>query len=63
MTDESRSPTLEDAYAEGRADERAAIVEFMIRMHQTEMMRHNYALYYARLIEQMDIPRNTDAKP
>ena len=57
MTDASRSPSLEDAYSEGRKDERAAIVAFMIRMHQTEMMRHNYALYYARLIEQMDIQK------
>jgi hypothetical protein len=64
MTDESLSPTLEDAYAEGRADERAAIVEMMLGLYQAKgIMRHTYALYYARLIEQMDIqPKDTNAK-
>jgi hypothetical protein len=64
MTAESRSPTLEDAYAEGRKDEREAIVAFLRRCHETEKMSHNYAACYARLIEQMDIqPKDTDAKP
>lgn len=57
MTDASRSPTLEDAYAEGRKDEREAIVAFLRRCHETEKMSHNYAACYARLIEQMDIQK------
>ena len=64
MSAESLSPTLEDAYAVGRADERRAIVEMMIGLYQAKgIMRHTYALYYARLIEQMDIqPKDTDGK-
>ena len=50
--------TLEDAYADGRADERRAIVEMMLGLYQAKgIMRHTYALYYARLIEQMDIQK------
>ena len=65
MTDASRSPTLDDAYAEGRKDEREAIVAMMLGLYQSKgIMRHTYALYYARLIESMDIqPKDTDAKP
>jgi hypothetical protein len=56
--------TLEDAYAEGRKDEREAIVAYLVSLHRKSLMHECYASYYARLIEQMDIqPRDTDAKP
>jgi hypothetical protein len=65
MTAESLSPTLEDAYAEGRKDEREAIVAYLRELSETDkIMRHNNALYYALLVDSMDIqPKDTDAKP
>ena len=64
MTAESRSPTLEDAYADGRKDERAAIVAMLRALYAEDMHYHFDAAFYARMIEQMDIqPKDTDAKP
>jgi len=54
--------TLEDAYAEGRKDERVAIVEMLMDLHQ-QTDQGGWALHYARLIEQMDIQKDTNAKP
>jgi hypothetical protein len=61
MSAESRSPSLEDAYAEGRKDERAAIVEMLLGMYSCAQWS---PWYFARLIAAMDIqPKDTDAKP
>ena len=55
MSAESRSPSLEDAYAEGRKDEREAIVAMLRQMYRDAFDME--ALRCARLIEQMDIQK------
>jgi hypothetical protein len=57
MTDESRSPTLEDAYAEGRKDERAAIVAMLLEMYADDYGAQWSAWHFAHLIKEMDIQK------
>ena len=66
MTAESLSPTLEDAYAEGRKDERAAIVAYLRLLWETgqeENCAFEFADYYSLIVESMDIQKDTNAKP